>query len=118
MNIAKVSERLMVLTGADSEEIARMRPLVEDACDYVQRRCKIAAPNSAQQRRLEALSAAYAWKLYSLSGDSLSQFIAGDVHLTSSADGGGNAERYWRELLRHSGDLIDDDRFLFGRVMT
>ena len=118
MNIENVSDRLMVLADIDSEEMFRCRALVEDACDHVRLRCKTAQPDAAQERRLEALCAAYAWKLYSLRGGALTQFIAGDVHLTSAGSGSDQAERYWQELLRQNSDLVKTDDFLFGRVMT
>ena len=118
MNIANVCERFAVLADVDSDALEHWTPLVEDACAFVQSRCVVSAPDEAQRRRLEALSAAYAAYLYSLSGDgAVSQFTAGDVKLTSSASGAEKAERLWRVLAENNADLVRVGGFLFGRVM-
>ena len=102
----------------DGTELSRWQTLIEDACDYVQTRCKVDAPDSAQTARLEKLAAAYALKLYCVLGDpAFSQFVAGDVRLTLPADGQSRGEALWNELSRQNADLIHIDGFLFGRVM-
>lgn len=118
MNITNVMDRFAVLADIDSAELLRWRSLAEDACRYVQAHCKVKNPDSSQTARLEMLSAAYALKLYSMCGDNqLTQFVAGDVRLTSSADRQQRAEQLWRELAENSADLIHTGGFLFGRVM-
>ena len=80
--------------------------------------CVIGQPDSGQTARLEMLSAVYAFRLYGLLGENqLTQFVAGDVRLTSSADGLKRAERLWKELAKSSADLIRTDEFIFGRVI-
>lgn len=119
MNIENVRARFMTLTGIDSEEMFRWQALTEDAVDYVQQRCAVREPDEAQTKRLEALAAAYALKLYALCGDDgLTQFVAGDVHLTSSADKRMRAGELWAELAAQNADLIGTEGFLFGRVIT
>ena len=86
MNIANVTARFAVLAEIDSADTARFSPLIEEACRYVQSMCVIGQPDSGQTARLEMLSAVYALRLYGLLGeDQLTQFVAGDVRLTSSA---------------------------------
>lgn len=117
MNIANVCDRFSVLAGLETEEAAHLLPLAEDACAYVQERCRVSEPDEAQMRRLELLAAAYALRLYSLRGGQLQQFTAGDVRLTAAAGWTENAGRLWRELAADSTDLIKNDDFLFGRVI-
>ncbi len=118
MDISNVMNRFAVLAGIDSSELPKWRSLVEDACAYVQSRCKAENPDSEQTARLEMLGAAYALRLFSLCGDQITQFIAGDVHVTSSADRRQRAEQLWRELAANSADLIHTDGFIFGRVIS
>ena len=118
MNIANVCDRFLVLADIDADELSRWRGLIEDACLYVTSRCKKQNPSSADERRLELLGAAYAFKLYVMCGSGqLSEFTAGDVKLASSADKQVQAEKLWRELTDASPDLIDAGGFLFGRVI-
>lgn len=67
--------------------------------------------------RLENLCAVYAFKLYSLcNDDSISSFSAGDLKISSSADGESRAERLWREYADKSQDLIGREKFLLGVI--
>lgn len=119
MNIENVRIRFMALAGIDSEEMFRWQTLMEDAVDAVQQRCVPSDPDEAQTRRLEALAAAYALKLYTMCGDDgLTQFVAGDVRLTSSADRRERAQQLWEELAAQNADLIGSGGFLFGRVIA
>ena len=119
MNIENVTERFALLASLDSEELPRWGVLVQDACAFVQAHCTVTAPDEAQTARLEALAAAYALRLYGMCADEgLTQFVAGDVRLTSSAGNGKNTLSLWDELLRANADLIHTGDFLFGRVMT
>lgn len=117
MNVANVCDRFSVLAGLEAEETEQLLPFAEDACVYVQERCKVSEPDEAQTRRLELLAAAYALRLYSLRGGQLQQFVAGDVRLTAANGWAENAGRLWRELAADSADLIKNDDFLFGRVI-
>lgn len=118
MNIENVTNRFATLTGIDSEELSKWGTLIEDACEYVLSRCTVESPDSAQTRRLELLSAAYALKLYGMCGnEDLTQFVAGDVRLTLSADRREQADRLWDELVSRNADLIGEGGFLFGRVI-
>lgn len=118
MNIANVCDRFAVLAGLDSESVPQWLPFLEDACAFVQSQCIVSEPDSDQTRRLEMLAAVYTLRLYSLCGDSqLSQFVAGDVRLTSSADAAQKAEQLWRELADSNADLVKTGGFIFGRVM-
>ena len=118
MNIANVTDRFAVLAELESSEVSRWSPVVEIACRYVQSLCTVEAPDSGQTARLETLAAVYAFALYEMCGNSrLTQFVAGDVRLTSSADGQMRSERLWRELAKNSADLIRADEFIFGRVI-
>ena len=118
MNIANVTSRFAVLAELESAEVSRWEPLIEDACRYVQSLCTVEAPDSAQTARLETLGAVYALRLYEMCGNSqLTQFVAGDVRLTSSADRQARANKLWEELAAQNADLIGTERFLFGRVI-
>lgn len=118
MNKANIKQRFSLLCGIDISEAEAWLPLIDDACDSVQARLRREPDSEAEQRRVEALCAAYAYRLYCLSGSSgITAFSAGEVHVTSSADGSGRAEKLWQRLLAESGGLIDTDGFIFGRVI-
>ncbi len=117
MNIANVTSRFMLLSGASKDEAYRWRPLIDDALGYISSKIKKSDLSENDIKRLEALCAVYALRLYRLSGDeSITSFKAGDLSVTSPADGGA-AEKLWREYADKAQDLIDDDKFLFGRVV-
>lgn len=118
MNVANVCDRFAVLAGLDADALQRWTPLIGDACAFVEDRCLVKEPNSRQTARLEALSAAYALRLYSLCGDSqIRELTVGDVKLTSSADRHQTAAQFWQELAADNADLVRTGGFLFGRVI-
>ena len=118
MNIANVTDRFAVLAELESSEVSRWSPVVEVACRYVQSLCTVEVPDSGQTARLETLAAVYAFALYEMCGNSrLTQFVAGDVRLTSSADNAGGAWQLWKEMAKSNADLIRGDDFIFGRVI-
>ena len=118
MNIANVTSRFAVLAELESSEVSRWSSVIEVACRYVQSRCVTDDPDRDQTRRLEMLCAVYALKLFGMCGDNdLTQFVAGDVRLTLSADRREQADRLWDELVSRNADLIGEGGFLFGRVI-
>lgn len=118
MNIANVTSRFALLTGLSNNEVYEWKTVIDDACSYVQSIVKKPEPDAVDKLRIETLCAVYAFRLYSLcNDDSSSSFTAGDVKITSSANGDGKAEKLWREYSQQYGDLIDSSSFLFGAVM-
>lgn len=118
MNIAKVITRFAVLTGLKDKEILRLTPLIEDACDYIRSRLIVEADSKKNEGRIHMLAAVYALKLYGLCNEEgITSFTAGDVKITSSADGDNKGERLWREYSKRCADLIGTEEFLFGRVV-
>lgn len=118
MNKANIAQRFALLCGIDTSEAEAWLPLIEDACDAVRARLRRELSGEADRRRAEALCAAYAYRLYCLSGSSgITAFSAGEVHVTSSAGGSDRAEKLWQRLIAESGDLIESDGFIFGRVI-
>lgn len=119
MNIAEVTSRFALLSGIDNERLFKWKPLIEDACAYVESISTIKTPSIAQTKRLEMLSAVYALKLYSRCGDEkITSFTAGDVTIASSANGAASADELWKEYLSESSDIVDaGSDFLFGRVI-
>lgn len=70
MNIANVSERFITLTGIDESQLPKWRFLLDDAAEYVGSRATVQNPDASQQSRLEALCAAYAFRLFCICSDS------------------------------------------------
>ena len=118
MNIANVTSRFALLAGLDNGEIYKWRTLIEDACDYVGSILRKKDNDDTENRRIEMLCAVYALRLYSLCNeDNITSFTAGDVKLTSSANGKQNAQALWEDYAKQSSDLIRTEGFLFGRVV-
>lgn len=118
MNIATITGRFALLCGIDKREAAAWRPLIEDACAYINSHLLVDDPDEAQKKRLEMLCAAYAYKNYCMCNDnSLSSFTAGEVHIASPVRQEKRAKELWNSLLSESGDLIRSENFLFGRVI-
>lgn len=117
LNIANVMERFVILSGIDKSECAHWQTVVDDACDYIEAHSLIKEPNHSQMKRLEMLSAAYAYRLYCRCNDNnITSFTAGEVKIISRG-GNNRAETLWKELAAKSKDLIENEEFLFGRVM-
>ncbi len=119
MNIEGVNERFLLFSGIEISELARWQPLIEDACRAVSARCIVPSPDEEQQKRLEALAAAYAFRLFSrCGGEQISSFTAGDVHITSSAGAEEKGEALWRSLCEESSDLLKSGSgFYFERIV-
>lgn len=118
MNIANVTSRFARLSGLENSEIYSWKSIIDDACSYVQSIVIKDELKDADKSRLEMLCAIYAYRLYSLCNDEgIASFSAGDVQITSSADGKSKADRLWREYSEQCSDLIQDNNFLFGAVM-
>ena len=94
MNIANITKRFALYSGIDGAEAYKWKSIIDDAVVYV-----------------------YAFKLYSLfNDDSISSFSAGDLKISSSADGESRAEKLWREYADKSQDLIGREKFLLGVI--
>ena len=98
MNIANITKRFALYSGIDGAETYKWKSIIDEL-------------------RLENLCAVYAFKLYSLcNDDSISSFSAGDLKISSSADGESRAEKLWREYADKSQDLIGREKFLLGVI--
>lgn len=118
MNIANVTSRFALLAGIDANEAYRWRSLVDDAISYVTSIVTKSSLDEGDKKRIEALCAVYANRLYRLcNDDSISSFAVGDVRATSSAGAAESAEKLWREYADKAQDLIGNEKFLFGRVI-
>ena len=103
MNMEGVNERFLLFSGIESSELARWQPMIEDACRAISARCIVPSPDEEQQKRLEALAAAYAFRLFSrCGGEQISSFTAGDVHITSSAGAEDRGGALWESLFEDS----------------
>lgn len=117
MNIANITTRFALLCGIDKDEAYKWRT-VDDATAYVQSILVKDNLSESDKRRVEALCAVYAHKLYRLCNDeSISSFSVGDVSVTSPKTSDISAENLWKEYAQKAQDLISDEKFLFGRVM-
>ena len=119
MNIEGVRERFLLYSGIDSDELPRWEPLIGDGCRYVTARCTVSSPDEEQEKRLEALAAAYAFRVYArCGGEQIASFTAGDVHITSSTGSRGRGEALWRTLCAQSTDLLrSENGVLFERIV-
>lgn len=118
MNTGSVIEKFELLSGVESNESLKWRSVIDDACAYVCSKITTKQLNANDERRLELLSAAYAYRLYAMCGKSEAvSFKAGDVSVTSSADEAEKAEKLWQDQLAKCSDLVRKEGFLFGRVV-
>lgn len=118
MNIANITSRFALVSGLDKSETYKWHALIDDACNYVGAHIKKQSLDKVDEERAEMLCALYAFRLYCLcNDDNISSFTAGDVSITSPDGGTQRADRLWQEYTEKSTDLIDDNNFLFGRVI-
>lgn len=117
MNIANVTARFAAYTGLSGDGLLSQSALIESALDYINSLCAVENPDCRQTKRLENLSAVYAYRLYEMRGGSdVTSFTAGDVKITSSAGGKGGAEALWEEQKKLCSDILRSENFLFGRM--
>ena len=75
-------------SGIDGAEAYKWKSIIDDAVVYVNSIVTKGDLSEDDELRLENLCAVYAFKLYSLcNDDSISSFSAGDLKISSSADG-------------------------------
>lgn len=117
MNIANITKRFALYSGIDGAEAYKWKSIIDDAVVYVNSIVTKGNLSEDDELRLENLCAVYAFKLYSLcNDDSISSFSAGDLIISSSADGESRAEKLWREYADKSQDLIGREKFLLGVI--
>lgn len=88
MNIANITKRFALYSGIDGAEAYKWKSIIDDAVVYVNSIVTKGNLSEDDELRLENLCAVYAFKLYSLcNDDSISSFSAGDLKISSSADG-------------------------------
>ena len=117
MNIANITKRFALYSGIDGAEAYKWKSIIDDAVVYVNSIVTKGNLSEDDELRLENLCAVYAFKLYSLcNDDSISSFSAGDLKISSSADGESRAEKLWREYADKSKDLIGREKFLLGVI--
>ncbi|RGH87718.1 hypothetical protein DW745_06560 [Ruminococcus sp. AM28-29LB] len=88
MNIANITKRFALYSGIDGAETYKWKSIIDDAVVYVNSIVTKGNLSEDDELRLENLCAVYAFKLYSLcNDDSISSFSAGDLKISSSADG-------------------------------
>ena len=93
MNIANITKRFALYSGIDGAEAYKWKSIIDDAVVYVNSIVTKENLSEDDELRLENLCAVYAFKLYSLcNDDSISSFSAGDLKISSSADGESRAE--------------------------
>ena len=117
LNIANITKRFALYSGIDGAEAYKWKSIIDDAVVYVNSIVTKGNLSEDDELRLENLCAVYAFKLYSLcNDDSISSFSAGDLKISSSADGESRAEKLWREYADKSQDLIGREKFLLGVI--
>ena len=117
MNIANITKRFVLYSGIDGSEAYKWKSIIADACKSALPKEVLGNVSEDDELRLENLCAVYAFKLYSLcNDDSISSFSAGDLKISSSADGESRAEKLWREYADKSQDLIGREKFLLGVI--
>lgn len=119
MNIANVTARFLVLSGLELSELEKWRFLIDDACRFIGKRLVKKSFSAQESERIDMLCAVHALRLFSICSDSIPEsFVAGDVHITSSASAQKRAEELWRLYAKQSEDIIGADSFYLGAVRS
>lgn len=96
-------------------EAYKWKSIIDDAVVYVNSIVTKENLSEDDELRLENLCAVYAFKLYSLcNDDSISSFSAGDLKISSSADGESRAEKLWRNMPTSRRTLSAEKNFCLG----
>ena len=119
MNISKVTERFLTISGLKSDDAEKWRVLIDDACEYIESIQIKTDLSDYDTRRIEMLCAVYVYRLYCLCKDdaAVTSFTGGDVHITSPDGSQKNGEKLWLDYAEKSGDLIDSGKYIFGGVI-
>lgn len=117
MRLNEIIDRFSLVSGLERKEISRYLPILMDCKEYLERRLRDDL-GDADSRRAAYACAVYAWYKISLTAakEGVAAFQAGDVRITTAADGV-NIREMWEHERACIADLLNaDEAFGFRSV--
>lgn len=122
MSLKNVTDRFLLLSGIEESEIQRWLPLCRDSLEFIESRLKNKQDLEENICRISSAAAALAYYSYSLTASAAfepKRFKAGDVEIESSNSGMAEAAKaLWLSEKEKLGDLLKDECFFFGRIIS
>ncbi len=121
MDLYEIIKRFSIISGLSSDEIAPWTSLCEDACMEIRKNLRENVVEEDHSRRLNAAAAAlafYRYILYRCSGGGMEAFTAGEIRIkTDSKVTAKMAYNIWMDAKRSVSDLLQDNEFMFERII-
>lgn len=122
MSLKSVTDRFLMLSGLEEAELQRWLPLCRDSLEYIESRLKNGYNSEENICRISSAAAALAYYSYSLTASAAfepKRFKAGDVEIESGNSGMAEAAKtLWLSEKEKLSDLLRDDGFYFGRIIS
>lgn len=111
-----------MISGIEEQELQRWIPLCRDSLEYIESRLKCGVSAEDNVCRISSAAAALAYYSYSLTADSAlapQRFKAGDVEIEEGGSGRQeSAKALWLSEKEKLGDLLKNEGFYFGRIIS
>lgn len=122
MSLKNVTDRFIMLSGIEEEELHRWLPLCRDSLEYIESSLKNKDTEKENVCRVSSAAAALAYYSYCLavsSSDTAQRFKAGDVEIEQDySQRVESAKSLWLSEKEKISDLISQSGFYFGRIIT
>lgn len=122
MSLKNVTDRFLMLSGLEESQLQRWLPLCRDSLEYIESRLKSGQTAEENICLISSAAAALAYYSYSLTaGASASpkRFKAGDVEIEEGDSGKAEAAKaLWLSEKEKLSDLLKDEGFYFGRIIS
>ena len=122
MSLKNVTDRFIMLSGIEEEELQRWLPLCRDSLEYIESR--LTSKDTAKENvcRVSSAAAALAYYSYCLtvsSAETAKRFKAGDVEIEQDySQRVEPAKSLWLTEKEKISDLLLQSGFYFGRTIT
>lgn len=121
MNLQMVLKRFSIITSIELDESSSWITLCKDSIEEIKSHLRKGIDAEAHSHRLEVAAATlafYKYTLYRSSTPGMESFAAGELRIKSDPDTSVKmAYRAWQEAKSSIADLIEDDSFIFERIV-
>lgn len=122
MSLKNVTDRFLMLSGLDENDLQRWQTLCHDSLEYIESKLKDNRDSKENVCRISSAAAALAYYSYCLAqGTSIEpkRFKAGDIEIEQDFSGSlESAKALWLSEKEKISDLLKDESFCFRRIIA
>ncbi len=121
MNLQTVLERFSLIANVETDESSPWIPICQESIDEILAHIKPGINIEENSRRLEVAAASlalYKYALYRASNTAMESFTAGEIRVKTDPNTAVKmAYRAWREAKSSIAELLEDNDFVFERIV-